>query len=70
MPSKRPTLVGAVLAATLVVAGSGSAYGHEPLEPVAGVTGVPASSAAAQQITLITGDVVTVTNVGASRRSR
>ncbi|WP_327007446.1 S8 family serine peptidase [Dactylosporangium sp. NBC_01737] len=53
-----------MLAATLVVAGSGSAYGHEPLEPVAGVTGVPASSAAAQQITLITGDVVTVTNVG------
>ncbi|MEH1017427.1 S8 family serine peptidase [Micromonospora sp. CPCC 206060] len=63
MPIKKSTLVGATLAATLVVAGGGSAYG-QPLTPVAGVTGVPASSATAAQVTLVTGDVVTVTNVG------
>ncbi|MBO4205326.1 S8 family serine peptidase [Micromonospora echinofusca] len=63
MPRKKPTLVGATLAVTLVVAGGGSAYGQPPAS-VAGVTAVPASSAAAAQVTLVTGDVVTVTTVG------
>ncbi|MFE9656382.1 hypothetical protein [Micromonospora sp. NPDC006431] len=55
MPIKRPTLVGAALAATLVVAAGTSAYGQPPA-PVAGVTGVPASAAPAKQVTLVTGD--------------
>ncbi|MCW3819885.1 S8 family serine peptidase [Micromonospora sp. DR5-3] len=62
MPIKRPTLLGITLAATLVVAGGTSAYGQPPA-PVAGVTGVPASAAPAKQVTLVTGDVVTATNV-------
>lgn len=54
-------LLGVALAATLVVAGTGSAYGESP-SPVAEVTGLPASPATTARVTLVTGDQVTVTS--------
>lgn len=58
---RRAALLSVSLAATFVVAGTGSAHGDSPA-PVAGVTGVPASSATTARVTLITGDQVVVTS--------
>ncbi|WP_433422370.1 S8 family serine peptidase [Microtetraspora malaysiensis] len=54
-------LLSVAIAATLVVAGTGSAYA-EPPGPIAGVTGLPAPSTTTVRVTLITGDQVTVTS--------
>ncbi|MET8908954.1 S8 family serine peptidase [Micromonospora sp. NPDC004551] len=62
MQSKRSMVAGAALAATLVATGGTSAYGTPPA-PVAGVTAIPASSATVTRVTLVTGDVVTLTNL-------
>jgi subtilisin family serine protease len=62
MEWKKSAWVGAALVATLVATGGTSAYGKPPAS-VAGVTAVPASSATATRVTLVTGDVVTLTNL-------
>lgn len=62
MQFQRSALVGAALAATLVATSGTSAYGKPPAS-VAGVTAIPTSSATATRVTLVTGDVVTLTNL-------
>ncbi|MFE3453644.1 S8 family serine peptidase [Nonomuraea sp. NPDC059194] len=54
--SRRAALLSVALAATLVAASTGSAYGESP----EGVIGVPTSSTTTARVTLITGDQVTV----------
>ncbi|MGI5486990.1 S8 family serine peptidase [Microtetraspora malaysiensis] len=58
---RNAALLSVAIAATLVAAGTGSAYGESPA-PIAGVTGLPAPSTTTTQVTLITGDQVTVTS--------
>ncbi|HEY0701033.1 MAG TPA: S8 family serine peptidase, partial [Micromonospora sp.] len=62
MRTRRPTLLGVALAGTLVVTGGGTANGQPPASGAGQVTvATPPSAATTAQVTLINGDVVTVT---------
>ncbi|MGW1057073.1 S8 family serine peptidase [Micromonospora rubida] len=63
---RRRTLLGATVAAALVATGGGAAAHGQPKATQDGVTTVPQSAQTTSQVTLLTGDVVTVTS-GANR---
>ncbi|WP_327088074.1 S8 family peptidase [Nonomuraea sp. NBC_01738] len=58
---RRAGLLGIALTATLIAAGSPSAYGDTP-GAASGVTAAPGSSVGTARVTLVTGDQVTVTS--------
>ncbi|MEU6073476.1 S8 family serine peptidase [Micromonospora sp. NPDC047074] len=58
---RRRTLLGVTVAAALVATGGGAAAQGQPRAAQGGVTTVPPSAQTINQVTLLTGDVVTVT---------
>ncbi|MEU9507239.1 S8 family serine peptidase [Micromonospora sp. NPDC048170] len=63
---RRRTLLGVTVAAALVATGGGAAAHGQPPTTEGGVTAVPRPAQTTHQVTLLTGDVVTVTS-GANR---